>query len=500
MAIGGVSSSGFGVPDLAGVEELLALFLGPDGPDLSDGEQIDSVAALARLHGQVDAALTAAVDGFDGRVLCGVDGMRSTQAWLRSRNELSGTHVSALVQRARVLRDLPVLRAAFADGILGTAKVKMLLIARAGVEAVFDTHIGELIDLIADLTVAHAQVAVDTWRTWRRIAEASMAAPSDDDGPVPDPEDTNTLYLSSTLEGRFKLDGDLDAVSGQATANAVAAVIDEWFRTGACTADDGETPAHRRARALVELIARGAQPGEKQGRARPSVTINVDWGDYLGLAVEDPADVLGRRCGLTNGIPIGRRTAERLMCEADITALLTRTGLDGIIEPLGVAHTKRYPTPNERRALARRDQGCVFPGCDANVEWTDAHHLDHWHLHQRTELARLVLLCRYHHHCVHEGGYHLQRDPDGHIDVTRPDRTRLPRAGPGHQVTEPDEPDNTTATGPPGRRLAAPTRPHTRFRTLTQRRNAAHREQEWWRQQIIPRLADIVVGSEAAEY
>ncbi|MGI8754641.1 MAG: DUF222 domain-containing protein, partial [Acidimicrobiales bacterium] len=456
MAIGDVCPPGFGIPDLAGVEELLALFLGPDGPDLGDGERIDSVAALARLHGQVDAALTAAVDGFDGRVLGAVDGMRSTQAWLRSRTELSGSHVSALVHRARDLRDVPVVRAAYADAILGTAKVKMLLVARAGVEAVFDTHIGELIELIADLTVAHAQIAVDTWR---RIAEASMASPSDDDGPVADPEDTNTLFLSSTLEGRFQLDGDLDAVSGQATANAVAAVIDEWFRTGASTADDGETPAHRRARALVELVARGAQPGDKHGRARPSVTINIDLGDYLGLAIDDPADVLGRRCGLTDGTPIGRRTAERLLCEADVTALFTRTGLDAIIEPLGVAHTKRYPTPSERRALARRDQGCVFPGCDAAVEWTDAHHLDHWHLHERTEQARLVLLCRYHHHCVHEGGYHLHRDPDGHIDVTRPDRTRIPRAEPGHQVTEPDD---TAATGPPGQPLTAPTRPHTR--------------------------------------
>lgn len=486
MAIGDVCPPGFGVPDLAGVEELLALFLGPDGPDLCDGEQIDSVVALARLHGQVDAALTASVDGFDARVLGAVDGMGSTQAWLRSRTELSGPHVSALVHRARDLHDAPVVQAAFADGILGTAKVKMLLTARAGVEVVFDTQVEELIELIQNLTVAHAQVAVDAWR---RVAEASMAAPSDDDGPVPDPEDTNKLFLSPTLEGRFKLDGDLDAVSGQATANAVAAVVDEWFRTGASRGDDGETPAHRRARALVELVARGSQPGEKQGRARPSVTINVDLGDYLGLAVEDPADVLGRRCALADGTPIGRRTAERLLCEADVTALFTRTGLDGIIEPLGVAHTKRYPTPSERQALARRDQGCVFPGCDTPVEWTDAHHLDHWHLHQRTELARLVLLCRYHHHCVHEGAYHLRRDLDGHIDVTRPDGTRIPRAGPGHLVAEPPD---TAGNGPPGQPLATPTRPRTRFRTLTQRHNAAQREQEWWRQQTIKRLAEIV--------
>lgn len=49
------------------------------------------------------------------------------------------------------------------------------------------------------------------------------------------------------------------------------------------------------------------------------------------------------------------------MCEADVTAILTDTGLDGIVTPLGAVHQNRYPTANERRALAIRDQGCVYP-------------------------------------------------------------------------------------------------------------------------------------------
>ena len=206
------------------------------------------------------------------------------------------------------------------------------------------------------------------------------------------------------------------------------------------------------------------------------MTINLDLAAYLGLAVDDPQDLLGRRCELSTGTPIGRRTAERLLCEADITALLTRTGLDGIIEPLGVAHSKRYPIPSERRALALRDKGCVFPGGDTRVEWTNAHHLDHWHLYETTQLSRLVLLCRYHHHQVHEGGFRLERHPDGTITVIRPTGTLLPRAAPGRLLREPTEhPDNpaVTPTGRPGQPAAVPLRPRTRFRTPTQQRQAA---------------------------
>ena len=453
---------------MSGAQALLKAFLAPEREFHTEGELFDAMVAMDRLRTMTEAAMASVVDEFDGRGLCGADAMRSTQAWMRSRTEMSGTHASSVVNLARELRDSGPVRLAYANAVLGTAKVKMILAARVGVEPLFAEQVYDLIDAIAPLTVRDAQAALDRWH---EVAKATMASPSDDDGPEPDPEDDNWLFLSATLGGRVKVDGDLDPVTGQSIIAAIDAEIAEWFRTGASTADDGEAPKHRRARALAALVARGALPRMEQGRARPSVTLNIDLAAYLGLAADDPDDLLGRRCELSTGTPISRRTADRLMCEADITAVLTRTGLDGIVEPLGAAHTKRYPTPAERRALALRDQGCVFPGCDARVEWTDAHHLDHWHLHERTELGRLVLLCRYHHHCVHEGGYQLRRDGEGHIDVIRPDRTRIPRAGlAGQLIREPtDRLAGETGAGPPGEPLVAPVRPRTRFRTRAQR-------------------------------
>jgi hypothetical protein len=42
-----------------------------------------------------------------------------------------------------------------------------------------------------------------------------------------------------------------------------------------------------------------------------------------------------------------------------------------------------------------------------------------------TYLANLVLLCSYHHHLCHEGGWRLTRDHDGRLVFCRPDGIRI---------------------------------------------------------------------------
>jgi len=49
-----------------------------------------------------------------------------------------------------------------------------------------------------------------------------------------------------------------------------------------------------------------------------------------------------------------------------------------------------------------------------------------------------VLLCRRHHRAVHEEGYRIAREPDGRVQVTRPDGRLLPVVPP--QATVPGDP------------------------------------------------------------
>jgi HNH endonuclease len=91
-------------------------------------------------------------------------------------------------------------------------------------------------------------------------------------------------------------------------------------------------------------------------------------------------------------------------------------------QPLEVGRTSRVVQAAQRAALAVRDNGCVVPGCTRPPAWCDAHHLRHWLHGGPTELANLALLCRAHHRAVHEGGWRLQRHPDGHLTATPPHR------------------------------------------------------------------------------
>jgi hypothetical protein len=75
----------------------------------------------------------------------------------------------------------------------------------------------------------------------------------------------------------------------------------------------------------------------------------------------------------------------------------------------------------------------------------DAHHVVHWALGGETKLSNLVLMCRFHHRLVHEGGYSVRAHGDG-FGFTGPAGRNLP------QVPEP------AAAGPlplPVRRPAA---------------------------------------------
>jgi hypothetical protein len=93
-------------------------------------------------------------------------------------------------------------------------------------------------------------------------------------------------------------------------------------------------------------------------------------------------------------------------------------------ELLDVGRTTRVVSATQRRALAVRDGGCVFPGCDRPLAWCDAHHLRHWVYGGATDLANLVLLCRAHHRAVHEGGWRIHRRADGALAAAPPHRRR----------------------------------------------------------------------------
>jgi len=119
------------------------------------------------------------------------------------------------------------------------------------------------------------------------------------------------------------------------------------------------------------------------------------------------------------GPNITAETAKRMSCDACVCGVLMRDGQ----ENLDLGRTQRLPNAAQRRALMVRDGGCRFPGCPER-RYVEAHHVQHWTDGGLTDLANLLLLCWFHHHAVHEGGFRMRFD-DGVVTVWRPDGTLL---------------------------------------------------------------------------
>ncbi|MFJ4164446.1 DUF222 domain-containing protein [Microbacterium sp. NPDC089698] len=121
--------------------------------------------------------------------------------------------------------------------------------------------------------------------------------------------------------------------------------------------------------------------------------------------------------------------AERHICE---TGAVTVT-VDACGNPLDVGRESRLFTPTQRIALAIRDGGCRWTGCDRPASYCEAHHIDEWARDEgRTDIDRGILLCRFHHMQLHHGRWQITRDgkhdfvlhhPDGQRSVLHP---RLP--------------------------------------------------------------------------
>ena len=119
------------------------------------------------------------------------------------------------------------------------------------------------------------------------------------------------------------------------------------------------------------------------------------------------------------------RHRRRPRCAGAATPASPASSPDPTPPPSTSATPPDSPTAPNAEPSPPRDRGCTFPGCDRPPGWTSAHHLTHWIHGGPTSLWNLTLLCSFHHHRVHEGGFGLERLPNGELRFTRPDGTTL---------------------------------------------------------------------------
>ena len=145
-------------------------------------------------------------------------------------------------------------------------------------------------------------------------------------------------------------------------------------------------------------LATDADDGSLFGRWQPGVRVHVSERDLARRAGA------GHLEGETAAISIA--TVERITCEQGSVPI----AFDDDGQAVNVGREQRLFTRRQRIALAARDGGCRYPGCDRPPSWCEAHHVDAWAAdHGRTDLAAGILLCRFHHLNVHNTGSRIRR-------------------------------------------------------------------------------------------
>ncbi len=156
----------------------------------------------------------------------------------------------------------------------------------------------------------------------------------------------------------------------------------------------------------------------RRTRSRSAVCVNVhvDLRTLADLRDIDDLDGLVLR---GDGWNLTRAAAEQLLCDSALTAVL----FDGTGRLLDANDAAEQWSRKQRRAIAARDAGCVFPGCGRPPRHCDIHHLHHRGRGGPTRTSNAGMLCRFHHRLVHHHRWHLIVH-DGHWIAIDPHGTR----------------------------------------------------------------------------
>jgi hypothetical protein len=366
---------------------------------------------------------------------------------------------------------LPCISAAMARGEVSYSKVRAITrVADAATEEL-------LLSIALHGTAHHVETTVRCFRRVQQVEALSREARQ---------QSARRVTWSHDEDGSLIIKASLPAETGALVLKALNAAVEDAHRERRVSAEasapkQSGVPAARSAREQPSVSAEtpshqqaGAADATSTPRGRPDVSAETPASADNPTPGEQPsfsarrADALARiaesflahgahalasgerhhlvlhvdaetlrdgcngRCEHEDGPPLAVETARRLGCDASMVAVLE----DENGEPLNVGRKSRTIPPSIRRALHSRDkEGCRFPGC-TNKHYVDGHHIKHWADGGETRLSNLVLLCRYHHRQVHEGGVVIQVLNDGALRFTVKDGRSFDSLAPARHATE----------------------------------------------------------------
>lgn len=397
------------------------------------------LVGLRRLIDAAEARFTHVLAGFDaagdGETL---HAAASTASWLRGACHLSPGEASSRVFVARAGRDLlgdAINRVR--DGRLTYAHLPAMQASLRPLPA--DTH-EQAVTLLRDLA---EKVSPDRVR----MAGRALRETIDPDGSLREADkqfERRYLHLAPLLDGMTCVEGLLDAEAATKLTTALAPFL---VPLGV---EDTRTTGQRRADGLIDILETAVRSGELPQLSGATAELQV----LLPLQALTPPQQTGSNESAKGGESVNRNewlttpgtpstvptlpeamggsamvtsvTAQRLSCDASVARVL----LDPQSVPVELGRSRRLFTAQQRKLLGVRDNGCRFPDCGRPARHTDAHHVLAWADGGTSDLTNALLLCRFHHRKVHEGGWHIvienaQLGTNGRVWLVGPDAQRL---------------------------------------------------------------------------
>ena len=198
--------------------------------------------------------------------------------------------------------------------------------------------------------------------------------------------------------------------AGDPPADGAAAGGTAAGRGPAPTPNDRDVPTNGRNDERNNNPANPANPATSVRGDNPADPLVVSQAPPGGETSRDWfRRILGQRGDVLAGTAkLADNNLWRLLCNPTIHTFVTTSAH----EILQMGRAVRTATPAQQRALRVRDGGCVFPGCDTPIGWTQAHHTIHWSKGGPTNLDSMALLCTTHHDITHR--HHWQMSPNHH--------------------------------------------------------------------------------------
>jgi hypothetical protein len=392
----------------------MGIFCEPESLDTAElpGLPLEQLEAVI-CHGA--ANLTAAerdwllaVGEFDRRDGWASWGCVSAAAWLAWQVGLDLRAAREKVRVARALMQFPLISAAMGSGALSYSKVRA--ITRIAIPATESA----LVEMALAGTTNHVERIVSGYR---RVEQAELAV-------------VERQHRRRGLHHHVEADGSTVItirVPAEAGASILSAV--EQFVAPAVPDADGqfEPLAARRADAMVALAHAGAASPDAGGSSPYLVTVHVDAETLSDDEVPGRCDVTGVDDSITDPIGVARATARRLACDGEVEVVVE----DGDGNPLYMGRRSRIVRGALRRAVQARDGSCRFPGCTRRGR-AETHHAIHWSTGGLTDITNVLLLCRFHHHAVHESGWQVLADPTIGFRFKSPNGYTVDAAPPVH--------------------------------------------------------------------